>query len=147
MVQVIKINGNLPDDRESLFYLKGHFLPAATSGDSDKVSMTFSYVLLQKMFYRPAKLKSSFDAIDNVVDQLDFEVSGNKLNITNRSPYYITLNYICTNKEIVDIPENNSMLEPFGKLCLELKNKNVNEITWSLLNDGGYATKLLTRKL
>ena len=145
--QIVRIGGKFPEDRESLFVLQGHFLPAQKNGESESSEMTLSYVMQMKMFYRPAKLRASFDAIDDVSDQLDFDVDGKSLTIKNKSPYFITLNYLETDKEVVPIPDNRSMIDPFGQVSLDLKNFDIKQIRWSLLNDGGYATKVLTRKL
>ena len=147
MIQVVRIAGNYPDDRESLLYLQGHFLPASRNEKDQSSELTLSYVMLMKMFFRPKKLRASFDAIDDVADQLDFKVFGNELRVFNRSPYYMTLNFIRSDKEIIQIPDSNSMIAPYDSIILNIKHQNVNSISWSLINDGGYATKLLTRKL
>ena len=145
--QVIRLTDNLPGDRESLFYLQGHFLPEMNQKEESRVNLTFSYVVLMKMFYRPEKLRSSFDAIDDVADQIDFKLDGKKLVVINKSPYFLTLNFLKTDKETVQIKNSQSLIDPFGQVILNIKNNDVNKVTWSLINDGGYATKLLTREL
>lgn len=145
--QLIRLTSKLPEDRESLFYLQGHFLPEMNQKEESSVNLTFSYVVLMKMFYRPEKLRSSFDAIDDVADQIDFKLDGNKLVLINKSPYFLTLNFLKTDKETVQIKNSHSLIDPFGQVILNIKNNDVNKVTWSLINDGGYATKLLTREL
>lgn len=147
-IQIVQLNNREQADRESLFYLRGHFLPATGDAESSSgVGISMSYILTMKMFYRPTKLKDDFDAIDEVTHQLDFKKIGNTLKVINKSGYFLTLNSIWSEKGDIPIPNDVSMITPFGQIEIELKDPNISSISWTLLNDGGFATKPLTRKL
>lgn len=146
MAQIIRLGGNYPDDRESLLYLQGHFIPSEDVGNKREASMiNFGYAIQIKMFFRPTKLKSGFDAIDDVADELDFSVHDNKLIVKNLSAYYITINTIHVGNKKITIPDEKSMIKPFGQSDYSLPEKFDRTVTWTLINDGGYATKPLTR--
>ena len=146
--QIIQLDGQFPEDRESLLYLQGHFLPASTSsGSSNSVSINTSYVIQMKMFYRPAKLRASFDAVDDVANQLEFKIEGNTMFVFNKSPYFLTINTLVTNKGEVPSLDEVSMIEPFGQINLQLKDPKISSVTWTLINDGGYSTKSFTKKI
>ena len=106
-----------------------------------------SYAIQMKMFFRPSELKSGFDAIDNVSDKLEFMTVEDRLIVSNTSPYYITVNTIELGKHSIVIPDDKSMIQPFGTVDYELPERYDRKITWTLINDGGYATKPLTRNL
>lgn len=147
-VQIVQLNNRCPDDRESLFYLRGHFIPASDQSESSQgVGISTSYVMTMKMFFRPAKLKDDYDAIDDVAHQLDFKVSNNTLTVFNQSAYYLTLNSMRSEKGDIPVPNDGSMIEPFGQTEIEIKDPSINSIAWTLLNDGGFATKPFTKKL
>ena len=147
MVQVIRVGGNLTDDRESLFYLKGHFLPASSEGDDKGISLKVSYVMTMKMFFRPVRYKSSFDAIDDVAEDLDFKISNSNLIAINNSPYYFTLNTLSSEQLQIEIPKGHSFIEPYGQVNIPINDDKLKEITWTLINDGGFSTKSFTKKL
>ena len=144
--QLIRLNGKLPEDRESLYYLQGHFIPAKDKDKGDANGLEMSYVIQMKMFYRPNKLKSSFDAIDEVADDVEFELKDSKIKIKNKSPYYLTFNYVLIDDAPIDLP-GDPLIEPFGFVEFPVSKEAYKTVTWTFINDGGYSTKPLTRKL
>ncbi|CAG9435396.1 molecular chaperone [Providencia alcalifaciens] len=146
-IQIVLLGGDMPQDRESLFYLQGHFLPSDMNSADSTVGMRMSYVLQMKLFYRPEKLKASFDAVDKVADQLSFEFKNKILTVTNRSPYYLTLNSLFCKDIFIPTPDDKSMLEPFSNVSFAVELDEVPSLTWTLLNDGGFTTEPQTKKL
>lgn len=144
--QIIRLGGNFPSDRETLLYLQGHFLPNEVSQNKQN-TLNISYAIQMKMFFRPSKLKAGFDAIDDVADELEFKVRAKRLYVKNLSPYYLTVNTIHLGNKRILIPDETSMISPFGETSYGLPDKYENKITWTLINDGGYATKPITRDL
>lgn len=143
--QLIKLTNKLPEDRESLFYLRGHFLPAVNEKMVGKNAINVSYVMQMKLFHRPASLRASFDAIDEVADQLDFKLNGMSLLVKNKSPYYITFNYLHSEGYELQLPSD-PMIEPFGQIEISLPKPNIPSVTWTLINDGGFSTQPLTKE-
>lgn len=147
MVQMVRLGGDFSTDRETLFYLQGHFLPSADSTSDKKSGVNLSYALQMKLFFRPEKLKPEFDAVDEHMDEIDFEVTDGKLIAKNNSPYYLTINALKTDKELVNVKPNQSMIEPFGTQEFDIHHRDPKSISWTLLNDGGFATEPMTRQL
>lgn len=147
MVQMVRLGGDFPMDRETLFYLQGHFLPSDVSTSSKKVGVNLSYALQMKLFFRPAKLKAEFDAIDEHMDEIDFKVVAGKLIAKNNSPYYLTINTLKTDKELINVQPARSMIKPFGTQEFDIHQHDPKTISWTLLNDGGFATEPMTRQL
>ena len=148
LAQVVQLNSQLPEDRESLFYLRGHFIPAAAESESGAgIGLSTSYVLTMKMFYRPARLKDDYDAIDDVTHELDFKLNEKTLKVINKSAYFLTLNSLRSEKAEIPVPNEVSMIDPFGHVEIPLADPDIRSITWTLLNDGGFATKPLTQDL
>lgn len=145
--QIIRLGGNFAEDRETLFYLQGHFLPKSERSGENDAGLNISYSIQMKLFFRPEKLKASYDAIDDNADKLDFMKRNGKLVVTNKSPYFFTINTLRSESFNIDVPAEQSMIDPFGEIELDLPNQNIKSITWTLLNDGGFSTKPLTRKL
>ena len=146
-LQIINLGQKVPVDRESLFYLKGHFLPASTINSDDKASVNFSYAIQMKLFYRPAKFRAEIDAIDDNLDKLKFKLEDGYLVANNESPFFMTFNRLISDGEEINIPSESVTIEPFGIVKIGIANKNIKNITWTLINDGGYSTKPITTKL
>ena len=148
-IQVIRLKNHMPTDRETLYYISGHFLPSSKDfkQNNSESSLDFSYEAQMKMFYRPVGIKASFDAIDDSYKKIIFSKSNDKLFIKNESPYYFTFHSLSLDDVEIEIPDQVRMVEPFGKGKIDLPNKATSEITWTLINDGGFWTKPETKKL
>ena len=146
-IQIVNLGAELPKDRETLFYLQGHFIPSVRPVEKITAGLNFSYEIHMKLFYRPKDLKAEEDAIDEHANKLNFFVEDGRLIAKNESPYYMTINTLSSEEKSIDVPDNNCVIEPFGKLYFDLNNFKPNTITWTLVNDGGYSTEPITRKL
>lgn len=147
MGQILRLGGDFPDDRETLFYVQGHFLPGNKADENNEADVYVSYALQMKLFFRPAKLKASFDAIDDHAHEMKFKIKDGKLIAFNESPYFFTLNTLNTDKEVIDVSGKDSMIKPFGQQAYQIKNTSAKTIHWTLINDGGFSTKLFSSQL
>lgn len=133
---------NLPNDRESLFYLMVNFIPETkqNSGNnsSNQVGTTFnlSTKIVIKMFYRPNGIEGH---VNEYIDKLTATQINNKITINNPSPYHFTL----VNIKIDGVPyssERAPMVSPFSTFDLKTT-KKASKIEWSIINDYGGETK------
>nr|WP_232036601.1 fimbria/pilus periplasmic chaperone [Pragia fontium] len=86
MIRITAASGQLPQDKESLFYLNLREIPPV----SDKPNVL--QIALQtkiKLFYRPKALKRDPDSVWQ--DQLVLHAEGGGYRIENPTPYYITV--------------------------------------------------------
>ncbi|MFD1090430.1 molecular chaperone [Providencia vermicola] len=134
--------GNLPNDRESLFYVMVNFIPETKQRNSNDnrnhVGTTFnlSTKIVIKMFYRPNGIKGH---VNEYIDKLTVTQVNDKVTINNPSPYYYTL----VNIKIDGVPYSSDrapMVAPFSTFDLKTT-KKASKIEWSIINDYGGETK------
>lgn len=134
-VRIMLVNNQLPKDRESVFYFKARMVPARDK-NSEGVIIGFDNII--KLFYRPTDLKQTAKEAQS---SLVFKNVGNKTEVINRSPYYISLfNVTLNNKAMVINSENkNNMIAPFSSINFDLKTPTGAIAKWTAINDlGGY---------
>lgn len=117
-VRIMKKNSTLPQDRESVFYLRAIATPAGEKNDTQQENNIGGTVQVSsgniiKLFYRPAGLKMQ---PEQAMQSLQFSAAGNGLKITNPSPYHITLNSLTVggHKVPMSIKAGNTMIAPMS---------------------------------
>lgn len=88
-IERILITGSLPQDKESLFWLNIKAIPSATKQVN---SLQIAVKTRIKLIYRPEKLKASTP--EDQVNKLTWSRSGNKIQVSNPTPYVINFNDI-----------------------------------------------------
>ncbi|EPD6687681.1 fimbrial biogenesis chaperone [Cronobacter turicensis] len=132
--------GNLPDDRESLFYLNIRAIPPS----SPEVVNTLKLVVKTriKLFYRPKKLLA--DA-QTAYQQLKFHLAGDQLVVENPTPLYLVFDSLEVGATRI---QSADMLAPFASQRFALPTKETGrEVSWRVINDYGGVTKPETRHL
>jgi len=131
LLRIIHAGGNLPDDRESVFWLNVKSIPASEKTDANQLQISVRTRI--KLFYRPASLKNKTAA--EAYKALIFTKTGSNLQVHNPTPYYISFYSLKINgKEIKDAP----MIAP-GETQNYPVNANGNA-TWQAINDFGGIT-------
>lgn len=133
-LRIVRTGGQMPSDRESVFWLNVKAIPAVHEDLSGKNTLQFAYVLRVKLFYRPAGL--SGDPV-RATDSLTFSRQGNVLQVRNSSPYYVTFNKLSVGgKEVKDA--SSEMVPPKGEQHYTLPaGATGNQVTFRALNDYG----------
>lgn len=134
-VRIMLINNQLPKDRESVFYFKARMVPARDK-NSEGVIIGFDNII--KLFYRPTDLKQTAKEAQS---SLVFKNVGNKTEVINRSPYYISLFSVTLNNKVMTISSDNknNMIAPFSSINFDLKTPKGAIAKWTAINDlGGY---------
>lgn len=134
---------NLPNDRESLFWLNVLEIPpkGATNKSDNKLQIAFRTRI--KLFYRPSSLEGNST---NAAENLRWELNDNDLVAINNSPFYVTL--LGVHSENAKVGDINSMVPPFGRLNLKVESGrflNGKEFTYSYVNDWGAAKKVKSK--
>ncbi|HFZ8995707.1 TPA: fimbria/pilus periplasmic chaperone [Citrobacter freundii] len=129
--------GNLPKDRESLYWMNVKAIPAADKDIKNKNTLQIAVLNRIKLFVRPKNLPMpSADA----PSKLSFHQSGDKLTINNPTPYYITL--VQFHEGTTTLPA--TMVPPLGKSSVKLPKGTQGKITFQTVNDYGANTPVQT---
>ncbi|EBC4650761.1 molecular chaperone [Salmonella enterica] len=135
-LRIIRTGGELPSDRESVFFLNVKSIPAIHDDLSGKSTLQFAYVFRVKLFYRPAELtEESFESANNLI----FSRQGNTLVVRNLTPYYVTFNKVSVGgKEVYDV--SSKMVPPLGDSHYSLPpDVKGNQVLYRIINDYGEA--------
>lgn len=128
----------LPTDRESIFYLSFLAIPSVKKNEEAEEGMTTTQVsfgirTLIKLFYRPGDLDMPVSAAP---EKLTFKQQGTQLQVTNPTPYYLTLAQLKVDGQVVNVREQGAMIAPFSSQSYQVE-RSASEINWSVINDYG----------
>lgn len=130
ILRVVRTGGNLPENKESLYWLNIKSIPSAPKKDN---SLQIAIKTRIKLIYRPAALQGSTP--ENVANKLRVRKSGNQLIVENPTSYYMNFQYLKVNGKEV---KNVTYLAPQSKESYSLPdNAAVRNVTWKIINDFG----------
>lgn len=141
MLRIVRTGGSLPEDQESVFWLNVKSIPA--TDDSQPRNNVLQVVVKSrlKLFYRPAGLEGQ---PETAYHHLTAARSGNRLTVTNPTPYYVTLFTLKVDgKEIKDA----DMVPPKGSVSFTLPSATASTVTWQAISDYGGVSQTESRKL
>ncbi|EGS2006654.1 fimbria/pilus periplasmic chaperone [Enterobacter cloacae] len=96
-IERILFSGSLPQDKESLFWLNIKAIPSASKQTN---SLQIAVKTRIKLIYRPTGLKTSTP--EEQANKLTWSRSGDKLLVTNPTPYVINFNEISIGDKKLD---------------------------------------------
>ncbi|SJN14948.1 Putative pilus chaperone, PapD family [Halomonas citrativorans] len=113
---------NLPQDKESLYWLNIYEVPPLpTSLGKEKEGEDLVAVTLQtqmKVILRPESLDMT---LEQAAESVSITQKGDQIEISNLSPYYLTLTYMKINDDTQDVLSlGEPMLSPFSSQSFEL---------------------------
>lgn len=142
-LRIIKTDGQLPADKESLFYINVRAIPAQKKADMEKEnSLTLVFKTRIKLFYRPTGLKGkAYDAYKS----LEYKRINNKLDIYNPSAYYVVFAGLSLGK--TDLSDKIDYLAPGQHIQLTVPATVENTVKWAAINDYGGQSQMEIRTL
>lgn len=141
IVRIMRIGGDLPTDRESLFWLSVASIPEM-QGKQPPNSLQVAIRSRMKLFYRPAGLKGREE---DAYRQLVWKKQGRQIQINNPTPYYVTLFNLRVNGSAVD---HAGMVAPFANSAKsECPASGACVVQWQTINDYGRVMPELTQTL
>lgn len=148
MLRVVLIAGELPQDRESVFFVNGHFIPASQRPTGSDSPLNLSFSINVKLFYRPKGLVDMM-AIKKIAPQVSFSVNDHELTAYNSSPYWLTFQTLRYGDAPVNSDDIRKMVPPFGQETYFVSPSDLNNqiVEWSLVDEFGNGTIITTRKL
>lgn len=143
MVQISRLPNQLPEDRETLFYLNVQEIPEITPEDVNVLNIALRTRL--KLFYRPSQLK---DRPADRIDELKWSVrqsSGRlQLVVDNPTPYHYTFGRLeVSSDRTTEAVQAMAMAPPFDQQVYDLariRSANGLRLTFTTINDYGVAT-------
>ncbi|HBO24533.1 MULTISPECIES: fimbrial biogenesis chaperone [unclassified Providencia] len=139
-IKIVQTEGidQLPQDRESLFYLNVREIPPVA--DKENVVQIAIQSRL-KMFYRPAQIENNSDKV--WAKELKYTHSGNQLLIENPTKYYVTLGYLSNNNKQNFTGFDSVMIAPLSKESVTVPTAGFGQLYTGYMDDYG-GMKMLT---
>ncbi|WP_235404320.1 molecular chaperone [Enterobacter quasiroggenkampii] len=132
-LRITKVSNTLPQDRESVYWLDVKSTPGAIKPEENELQVSIKSRL--KLIYRPAGLEGS---AGEAYKSLTFSRQGDKLNVTNPTPYFISFYSLKVGAaEIGDA----GMIAPKSQLNLPLPKSSSNTVSWQSITDFGDISK------
>lgn len=131
VLRIMYVGPTLPTDRETLYYFNAKAVPSIDKTKTEgSNSLILAAVTRIKLFVRPANLAGDADKAPSM---LTFNRSGDRVEISNPTPYFVTLVKISSgNKNQAD-----AMIAPFGRETVTLPKGNTRTFSYSTINDYG----------
>ncbi|MDG1644997.1 adenylyl cyclase [Klebsiella huaxiensis] len=140
-LRLMYTGGPLPQDRETLYYFIAKAIPSvsreATEGKNSLILASANRI---KLFVRPAGLKP---ALAEAPEMLTFRKSGGQLEISNPSPYYLTLTDVKAGSQKL----NTLMVPPKGKTRVALPAGSGSSVSYRTISDHGALTPEISRSV
>lgn len=152
VMRIIATGAALPVDRESVFYFHATTIPGQSKGKDDdgkadttgRVGATVSVSMktIMKLFWRPDGLPYNQMASTKL---LHFIRKDKSVLVKNPTPYYQSFARLEFDGKKVDTNAVPSMVSPFSELIIP-SGSAVSSVTWTVMNDYGGTTKVVTQK-
>lgn len=135
ILRIVRTGGNLPTDRESLYWLNIKSIPASTRTDENQLLISVKARI--KMIYRPEGLKGN---ANEAWKTLTFSREGNKLHVNNPTPYFVSFQTLKIGNQDVEIKDSGT-LAPMSSLNWMLPAGAAGKVSWKAINDYGGITE------
>ncbi|MBA7931608.1 fimbria/pilus periplasmic chaperone [Klebsiella sp. RHBSTW-00215] len=133
----------LPEDRESVYWLNVLEIPPAKQNVPNRLQMAFRTRI--KLFYRPSAIADRAKASD-AAENIKWSIVGNELQAKNTSPYYISLVSIAVNQGGKKSTVAGEMVAPMNHLNFKLKGNaslvSGANLSYEYINDWGAVKKV-----
>jgi len=139
VLRVIYTGHNLPQDRESIFWLNVKSIPSSSSNETNQLQITVKARI--KLFYRPENLPV---VAETAYQQLVFSSKNGKLSASNPTPYYISFYSLKVNGKELNEP---GMIAPKESRQWSMSVNAGETVTWSSINDFGGISASATKNL
>ena len=131
VLRVVRTGGNLPEDRESLYWLNIKAIPSSKQVEGVN-TLQIAINTRIKLLYRPSAVKGR---PEDVADKLEWRREGNELVVNNPTPFYmnfqaVTLNGQKVTKATWAVPKTETHFAIPG-------NVRGSNVTYSIINDYG----------
>ena len=145
-LRVVRVGGTYPQDRESVFFVNGVFIPKSANQSVSALNLAISINV--KMFYRPEAIVDK-NAIKRIAKRLQFELTPRQLRVQNPTPYYATFSALSVDSSSLTNEQLKVMVPPFGESRYAVHGVDVEtaKVSWSLIDELGNDTERMVREV
>ena len=137
ILRIMRTGGDLPLDKESVFYLNVKAIPSAQDNMRNVLFITVKTRI--KLFYRPKDIQGDAEESYKL---LTFRRVGKQLEVKNPTNYYVTINQLKMGNQIVNLNDA-EMIAPQGISYFHIPAKSSDLISWNSINSyGGISTEM-----
>ncbi|AKG70091.1 fimbrial biogenesis chaperone [Serratia fonticola] len=90
VLRVVRAGGNLPNDKESLYWMNIKSIPSVTK-DTNQNTLQIAVKTRIKLIYRPEGLKG---VPEEQTEKLTWQRKGNSVQVTNPTPFYMNFQLV-----------------------------------------------------
>jgi P pilus assembly chaperone PapD len=138
MLRIIRSGGNIPADKESVYWMDVKSIPASHKGDKNVLQISIKTRI--KPFYRPEGVKAPNEESYRTVR---FNRSGAQLQVSNPTPNYLTFYSLKVGS--TSLNTDKIMVPPKGTATYALPSTATgSQVSWQAINDFGGATPTIT---
>ncbi|WP_337262969.1 MULTISPECIES: fimbrial biogenesis chaperone [unclassified Serratia (in: enterobacteria)] len=130
LLRIVRTGGNLPDDRESLYWLNIKSIPAGAKHDLAN-TLQIAVKTSIKLIYRPQGVKG---VPEEVAAKLTWSQNGNRLTVNNPTPFYMNFNQVKVGgRELKEA----TFVAPMSSASFAVPAGAVGQVTWKIISDYG----------
>ncbi|MCS2158567.1 molecular chaperone [Scandinavium sp. H11S7] len=138
ILRVVKTPAQLPNDRESLFWLDIKSVPASKKSESSN-TLQIAVKTRLKLIYRPNGISATPESVAN---KITWSKSGNTLKANNPTPFYMNFQQVTLNGKAIS---QANYLPPMSSQTYTLNaGMQGTTVAWSIINDYGGISKTFT---
>ena len=135
VLRVVRTGGNIPEDRESLYWLNIKAIPSSSHQEGVN-TLQIAINTRLKLMYRPASIKGK---PEEVADKLEWHIEGNDLVVNNPTPFYMNFQSVTLNGKKVT---KATWARPKTASHFALPpNTRGSTVSWSIITDFGSISK------
>ncbi len=134
-LRVVRTGGNLPEDRESLYWLNIKSIPSTDKKEGVN-NLQIAIKTRIKLLYRPASVTAK---PEDVASTLKWHTEGNMLVVENNTPFYMNFNSVTVDGNKASAV---NYAAPKGESRFPLaKGVSAHTVSWTIINDFGAISK------
>lgn len=138
-LRIVRTAGNLPEDRESLYWLNIKSIPSSEKKENVN-TLQIAVRTRIKLIYRPAALKTS---PLNEADKLSWSQSGSRLTVNNPTSFYMNFQEVRVGgKEVKEA----TYVAPASQATFTAPAGASGPVTWKLITDYGGVSEPFSQK-
>ena len=141
VLRVVRTGGNMPEDRESLFWLNIKAIPSSKNQQGVN-TLQIAINTRIKLLYRPSSVKGQ---PEEVGDKLEWHREGNELIVNNPTPFYMNFQHIMLNGK--NVPKVTWAVPKTETHFAIPANISGNSVSYSIITDYGSVSKTWTAAL
>jgi len=141
VLRVVRTGGNLPEDRESLYWLNIKAIPSSKQVEGVN-TLQIAINTRIKLLYRPSAVKGR---PEDVADKLEWRREGNELVVNNPTPFYMNFQSVTLNGHNV---KKATWAVPKGETHIALPaHSSGNTLAYSVITDYGSISQTWTKTI